>query len=94
MIANYGYRDGSGEYYISIDTDLCISCASGRACVTACPQGLFEIVADDYDDEVACIGESHRRRLAFDCAGCKPAAGYASLPCVTACSAGGIRHSW
>jgi hypothetical protein len=25
MIANYGYKDGSGEYYISIDTDKCTS---------------------------------------------------------------------
>lgn len=93
MIANYGYRDGSGEYYIAIDTDKCISCVD-RACLPACPQRLFETRVDDYDDEVVCIGEAHRRKLAYDCAPCKPAAGRVSLPCVVACVAGAISHSW
>jgi hypothetical protein len=26
MIANYGYKDGSGEFFISIDTDCCDGC--------------------------------------------------------------------
>ena len=43
MIANYGYKDGSGEYYISIDTDKCIGCTAGRACLNACPKQMFEI---------------------------------------------------
>jgi hypothetical protein len=29
MIANYGYKDGSGEYYISIDTDKCTPARPG-----------------------------------------------------------------
>ena len=53
MIANYGYKDGSGEYYISIDTDKCIGCAAERACLAACPKSMFEIITDDYDDEVS-----------------------------------------
>ena len=80
MIANYGYKDGSGEYYISIDTDKCTSCTAGRACLTACPKEMFEIITDDYDDEVAAVKQSFRRTLAFDCTGCKPAGGYTSLP--------------
>ena len=94
MIANYGYKDGSGEYYISIDTDQCIDCAAGRACLGACPKQMFEIITDDYDDEVACIKEANRRTLAFDCAECKPAAGYDALPCTDACTPGAVRHSW
>ncbi|BBO20928.1 MAG: hypothetical protein HKUEN07_02950 [Rhodocyclaceae bacterium] len=94
MIANYGYKDGSGEYYISIDTDKCIGCAAERACLAACPNEMFEIITDDYDDEVAAIKQSFRRSLAFDCAECKPAAGYASLPCMTACTPGAVKHSW
>ncbi len=31
--ANYGYKDGSGEYFITIDTDLCNSCGK---CAEAC----------------------------------------------------------
>jgi Fe-S-cluster-containing hydrogenase component 2 len=94
MIANYGYKDGSGEYYISIDTDKCISCAAGRACLTACPKGMFEAMVDDYDDAVVCIKTAFRRSLAYDCADCKPSTGRAALPCVTACTPEAIKHSW
>lgn len=94
MIANYGYKDGSGEFYISIDTDKCTSCSAGRACLTACPKGMFEIITDDYDDEVAAVKQAFRRSLAFDCSDCKPAGGYTSLPCSTACTPGAIKHSW
>ena len=94
MIANYGYQDGSGTYYISIDTDRCMACVAERACLTACPQGLFESMVDDYDDEVVWVKEEHRRTLASDCAACKPVAGYASLPCSAACTPGALKHSW
>ena len=94
MIANYGYKDGSGEYYISLDTDKCIECPVGRACLTACPKQMFENMTDDYDDEVVAVKAPFRRTLAYDCADCKPAAGYTSLPCSTACTPGAIKHSW
>lgn len=94
MIANYGYKDGSGDYYISIDTDKCIDCSAARACLSACPKEMFEFMTDDYDDEVACIRQTNRRSLAYDCAECKPAGGHASLPCTTACTPGAVKHSW
>lgn len=93
MIANYGYKDGSGEYYISINTDKCIECTE-RGCLTACPQGMFEIITDDYDDEVAWVRKEKTRALAYDCADCKPASGYTTLPCTAACTPGAIKHSW
>jgi len=93
VIANYGYRDGSGEYYLTIDTDRCIECR-GRWCVDACPQSLFIIEADDYDDEVATIVLTARKQLKEKCAGCKPSAGYETLPCTTACLPVAISHSW
>lgn len=97
MIANYGYRDGSGEYYITIDTDRCLSCA-GRWCVDACPESLFEIEVDDYDDEVAVVVFGGRRLLKEKCSGCKPSGDYpgrrAALPCTTACLPGALSHSW
>ena len=67
MIANYGYKDGSGEYYISIDTDKCIDCAAGRACLEACPKQMFEVITDDYDDEVIWVKKPNCRTLAYDC---------------------------
>ena len=93
MIANYGYQDGSGAYYIGIDTDRCIGCAP-RPCLAACPQRLLEVAVDDYEDEVVQIAEAARHRLASACAACKPAAGHAHLPCTDACPAGALKHSW
>ena len=94
MIANYGYKDGSGEYYIAIDTDQCIQCPVDHACTKVCPKGMFEIITDDYDDNVAAIKQAHRRALAYECTVCKPAGGYTTLPCTTACTPGAIKHSW
>jgi ferredoxin len=93
MKANYGYMDGSGEYFITIDTDLCIDC-DHRGCVDACPEKLFKIMVDDYDDEVSSIKEDHRKKIKYDCAACKPAGDRPPLPCVEACTPGAITHSW
>lgn len=97
MIANYGYEDGSGFYYITIDGDLCARC-SGHECTTACPQGVYAIEMDDYDDFIAVVAEGSRRRLHELCSGCKGQNGAGGaghkLPCTTACPAGAIRHSW
>jgi adenylylsulfate reductase subunit B len=40
MRANYGYADGSGEWYLTIDTDVCDACG---ACVKACPQHAIDV---------------------------------------------------
>jgi len=93
VIANYGYRDGSGDYYITIDTDRCVEC-EGRWCVAACPESLFQIVTDDYDDEVAIIVAERRKMLKERCSGCKSAGGYTDPPCTTACRPGAVEHSW
>jgi Fe-S-cluster-containing hydrogenase component 2 len=93
MKANYGYKDGSGEYFITIDTDRCIECGD-RPCVGACPAGLLEIIEDDYDDEVAAVKDEFRRQLKYACAPCKPVSDPPPLPCVTACPHGALEHSW
>ena len=50
MLANYGYEDGSGHYYIKIDTSKCAECTD-KACIPACPEKLFVTELDDFDDE-------------------------------------------
>ncbi len=103
MIAQYGYRDGSGTYYISIDTDKCDGCdgLDSPKCVEVCPAGVFEVVDEDPHDPlreepVAIVKEDHRNKLRFSCAQCKPAGGYEieKLPCVAACPKKAIWHSW
>jgi len=98
MIANYGYEDGSGFYYITIDGDACARC-SGHPCLTVCPSGVYRIEMDDYDEMVAVVAETMRRRLREACSACKGqngAGGTADrkLPCISACPGNAIRHSW
>ncbi len=93
MIANYGYVDGSGEFYISIDTDKCVPC-DGKPCIAACPKSMFEKITDDYDDEVVWIKKAVTKSLKYECAGCKPASNRPPLPCVSTCPNDGIKHTW
>jgi len=93
MIANYGYMDGSGEYYITIDTDKCIDCED-HGCIDGCPKGMFAVEEDDYDDQVALIKQEFRKKVKYECAPCKPVTDRPELPCVVGCAAGAISHSW
>jgi len=93
--ANYGYKDGSGEYFITIDTDLCDSCGK---CVKACPEGVLEMAENELDplgDEIiAIVSEEHRKKIKYSCAPCKASGKSKELPCVKACEPGAITHSW
>lgn len=93
MLANYGYKDGSGEYFITIDTDRCAACTD-RGCIQACPVQVLEIIIDDYEQEVASVAAEHRKKLKFSCASCKPNVGRSELPCMAACEPKAISHSW
>ena len=97
MIANYGYEDGSGVYYISIDTDKCVECTL-RACAFVCPSDVFKIDIDDYDDEVAMVKEECIKILKQSCTFCKsdnrPRDSAESLPCEKACDLNAIEHTW
>jgi Fe-S-cluster-containing hydrogenase component 2 len=95
MIAHYGYKDGSGDYFIAIDTDKCDGC---RDCTSACPNGVF-IVGEDAndplrDEPVAMVSEDQRKKLKYTCAPCKPDRNRPPLPCVQACEPMAISHSW
>jgi Fe-S-cluster-containing hydrogenase component 2 len=95
MLANYGYEDASGSFFITIDTDKCDGCGE---CVDACPSGIFEVLDEDpydpmRDGPVAVVVTDKKRKLKYECSPCKPESG-APLPCVTACRGGAIYHSW
>ena len=93
MLANYGYKDGSGDYFITIDTDRCADCGA-HPCATVCPAGVLEVIEDDYGDVVAAVAEAHRKQIKYSCAPCKPAEGWGSLPCLDACPHEALTHSW
>ncbi|MFH1676154.1 MAG: ferredoxin [bacterium] len=93
MKAHYGYKDGAGDFFIIIDTDMCVECTE-HPCALACPESVLEIITDDYDDEVAAVVMGHRKKIKYSCAPCKPDLNRPPLPCVTACPSSAIAHSW
>ena len=90
-IANYGYTDGSGDYYIVVNTDKCDGCGK---CIEACPRDVLEVITDDYDDLVVTVREEHSKNLKYVCAPCKPVSAEPDLRCVEACPTDAISHSW
>jgi len=93
VIANYGYQDAEGAFYITINTGPCAGCTE-RPCIPACPASLFVEEEDPYGDAAVAIDEGKRRKLKYACAGCKPSRDRPPLPCTIACPFGAIRHSW
>ena len=69
MKANYGYKDGSGDFFIMIDTDKCDGCAE---CFTACPAGVLECGEDQIDpmrdEPVAFVSDGQRKQIKYACA--------------------------
>lgn len=96
MPANYGYSDGSGSYYIAVDTDKCNGCGD---CVTACPSDVFEVLDEDpndplRDDPVVIVRDDKRNKLKSECGSCKPSEDRPALRCVEACRPRALSHSW
>jgi Fe-S-cluster-containing hydrogenase component 2 len=92
VITHYGYIDGSGEYFIIIDSDKCNGC---RKCVEKCPQNAMEMVTEfiDLEDKtVAAISETHRKKIRYTCAECKPQNN--KTPCVLECKQSAVSCVW
>lgn len=95
MIANFGYEDGSGKYYIILDTDKCDGCGK---CVEACPYNVLEVADNPFDPveggQIVIVTEAERKKIKYACMPCKPTSGRVELPCVLACPYQAISHSW
>jgi len=91
MIAHYGYADGTGEYYIIIDTDRCDGCGK---CIEACPQGVLELALDDYDRSVVRVKEDVLKSIHYVCLGYHRKCANEENNCQKACSQDAISHTW
>jgi len=94
MKANYGYKDGSGEYFITIDTDKCNSC---EECIKVCPAGVLIMIPNDFDleaEDMPAVSEKERWKIKYTCAPCKPVDKESTPPCIEACKEDAIEHSW
>ncbi|MBW1798353.1 MAG: 4Fe-4S binding protein, partial [Deltaproteobacteria bacterium] len=83
-------------FFITIDTDKCDGCGD---CVSACPVDVFEVMDEDPNDPmrdkpVAVVSADKKKKLKYECGPCKPPSDRPPLPCVAACKAEAISHSW
>jgi len=88
---HYGYTDGTGDYFITIDSSRCDGCGE---CVPACPSGVFEVVEDDTGQPKAKVKEAARKKLAFICPGFHSCNRSHEVNCHQACQKDAISHTW
>jgi len=91
MITHFGYTDGSGKYYVSIDAEKCNACS---ACIERCPKKILtlETVMIDLDfKQAAAVLESERKKIKYTCGPCHEGT---EIPCVRACEKGAIVATW
>ena len=87
---HYGYSDGTGNYFITIDAGRCDGCGE---CVTACPAGIFEVVAEDGRPPKARVKEAARKKLALLCPGFFACRRNLELNCQGVCPKDAISHT-
>jgi ferredoxin len=94
MIANYGFKDGSGDWYVTIDTDKCNGCGK---CPEVCPAKILEVGPDEIDlfreKPVASVKQNEQNKIKYSCAPCQPGYGKELAPCSGVCKLKAISHS-
>lgn len=91
MIYNYGYQDGSGEYYITIDGEKCSAC---RKCIEVCPHGVLELWIDDDDKLIAKVADIASKKISYICTACRSVSAPSLHPCNQVCEPAALVHSW
>lgn len=86
----YGYSDGTGEYFITVDTAKCDGCG---LCVEACPGRVLTMISEDGRGPYAAVKESLRKKLSYVCPGIVSCAAKGSN-CRDACKHDAIKVSW
>jgi len=91
MIVQYGYTDGTGDYFVAIDRGRCDGCGD---CVEACPAGLLVLGREDGHAPRAEVRETARKTLALLCPGFGSCSSMNTMNCHSACSRDAISHTW
>ncbi|MFQ5996665.1 MAG: acyl-CoA dehydratase activase [Dehalococcoidales bacterium] len=88
---HYGYTDGTGSYFITIDAGRCDGCGE---CLTVCPSDIFEVVPDDNGQPKARVKEAARKKLALLCPGFHACNNILPMNCQRVCLKDAISHTW
>ena len=91
MKVQYGYSDGTGEYFITIDYNLCDGCGE---CAARCPAGIFTMEKDGVSQPKATVKEENRKKLGVLCPGVAACPLGEEANCQGICRAKAIKHSW
>jgi predicted CoA-substrate-specific enzyme activase len=87
----YGYSDGTGEYYLTVDTGKCDGCGK---CVPACPTAVLEVGTNDQGQPKARVKETVRKKLHLTCPGYKTCSAANQVNCHSACPNDALSHTW
>ena len=87
----YGYSDGTGNYFITIVTELCDGCGE---CVKVCPADIFVVDKDDDGQPSSKVKEEVRKKLALLCPGFQSCSRKNQVNCHSVCRKDAINHSW
>lgn len=100
----YGYKDGAGTWYITVDTGVCDGCQDRDGppgCVDVCPADMWHLEEDQFaimsdGEQVAAIKEEHQKSVRYDCSPCKSPSGDDDSvgKCVEECHVDAIEFSW
>jgi len=90
-IVHFGYTDGTGDYFVTIDFGRCDGCGD---CVKACPAGVLILAGKDGNQPKAELKEEARKKLALLCPGFDSCSRAHELNCHSACPKDAISHTW
>ena len=91
MTVHYGYTDGTGDYFITIDSGRCDGCGD---CVEACPAGVLVLAREDGNQPRAKLREDARKRIALLCPGFDSCSSRNEANCHSVCLKDAIAHTW
>jgi predicted CoA-substrate-specific enzyme activase len=91
MKISYGYSDGTGEYFITINTGKCDACGK---CVPACPAAVLEVAPNDQGQPKARVKDAVRKKLHLVCPGYRNCSLSHQVNCHSACPTEAITQTW